>query len=98
MLALELAVGLLLELGLLQRSHLGLGEQDALLGDLGFERPQALLTHLQVVTLPDATHAGGRDVHALLEQLVGDANLPPRWLLDGHLQHRALHLGCHSVG
>ena len=40
--ALELAVGLLLGLGLLERGDLGFGQQDAFLRHLGFQRLQAL--------------------------------------------------------
>src|SRR4029077_15485222 len=47
-LALELAMGLLLGLGLLQRDHLRLGQHQALLGALGFQRFEPLGHGLQI--------------------------------------------------
>src|SRR5262249_5662 len=41
--ALELAMRLLVGLGLLERGDLGLGQQDAILRHLGFERLEAML-------------------------------------------------------
>jgi len=73
MLALELAMGLLL--GLFQRDELGLGQYQAFLGALGLQCFEPLVHGLEVMTLPHATHAGGRDREPALPQLVGDANL-----------------------
>ena len=61
MLALELAMRLLLGLGLFQRDDLRLGQHQAVLGALGFQRLEPLLHGLQVVPQPHAAHAGGRD-------------------------------------
>src|SRR5262245_41015664 len=47
MLALELAMGLLLGLGLFQRDDLRLGQHQALLGALGFQRLEPFLHGLQ---------------------------------------------------
>src|SRR6516225_640743 len=58
-LALELAVRLLVGLGLFERGDLRLGEQDAILRHLGLERLQAQLHRGQVVALPDAAHPAG---------------------------------------
>ena len=88
--ALELAVGFLVELGLLQRDNLRLGEHEPLLRTLGLERLQALLHRLQIMPQPHAAHAIGRDRVALLLQLVGHPHLPERRLLDGHLHHGLL--------
>ena len=60
MLTLELAMGLLLSLGLFQRDQLGFGQHQALLGALGFESFEPLLHGFQVVAHPHATHAGGQ--------------------------------------
>jgi hypothetical protein len=59
MLALELAMRLLLGLGLFQRDDLRLGQHQAFLGALGFQRLEPLGHGLQVVAQPDAAHAGG---------------------------------------
>ena len=56
-LALELAVRFLLRLGLLQGRELALGEHQALLRHLGFERLEALLHGLEIMALPDPAHA-----------------------------------------
>src|SRR5262244_2507326 len=58
--ALELAMRLLVGLGLLERGDLGLGQQDAILRHLGFERLEAMLDRGQIVALPHAAHPGGR--------------------------------------
>lgn len=70
-LAFELAVGLLVGLGLLQRDKLGLGQHAALLRHLRLERLQPVLHRGQVVPQPDVAHAEGRDLDAALAQLVG---------------------------
>src|SRR5438128_2159328 len=61
--ALELAMRLLVGLGLLERGDLRLGEQDAILRHLGFERLEAMFHHGQIVALPHAAHPGRRDRH-----------------------------------
>ena len=58
MLAFELAMGFFFGLGFLQGGKLGLGEDDAVLGDFGLERFQPLFHGLQIVALPHAAHAG----------------------------------------
>src|SRR5258708_34661435 len=55
-LALELAMRLLVGLGLLERLDLRLRKQDAVLRHLRFERLEAQLHRGQVVALPDAAH------------------------------------------
>src|SRR5205814_6131603 len=60
-LALELAMRFLVGLGFLERGDLRLGQQDAILCRLGFERFEAVLHRGQVVALPHAAHTGGRD-------------------------------------
>src|SRR5690606_31415249 len=68
--ALEFAMGLLVELGLLERCHLRLGQHKTLLGALGLERLEALLHRLQIVPEPHAAHAERRNGVALFfEQL-----------------------------
>ena len=49
-LAIELAMRLLVGLGLLERGDLGLGEQDAVLRHLGFERLETMLHRGEIVT------------------------------------------------
>src|SRR5262249_1475892 len=51
-LALELAMRLLVGLGLLERDDLGFGQQDAILRHLGLERFQAQFHRRQIVALP----------------------------------------------
>ena len=82
MLAFELAMGLLLGLGLFQRDELGLGQDQAFLGALGLQCFEPLVHGLEVMTLPHAPHASGRDREPALPQLVGDANLAESRLLD----------------
>src|SRR5215212_1137019 len=62
--AVELAVRLLVGLGLFQGGNLRFGQQDTLLRRLGFERLEAQLHRGQVVALPDAAHPGRRDRQA----------------------------------
>jgi hypothetical protein len=52
---------LLVGLGLFERGDLGLGQQDAILRHLGFERLEAMLHRGQIVPLAHAAHPGGRD-------------------------------------
>ena len=68
---------------LFQRDHLRLGQHQALLGALGFQRLEPLGHGLQVVALPHAAHAGGRYGQPTFPQFVGDANLPEGRLFDG---------------
>ena len=92
MLALELAVRLLLGLGLLQRDDLRLGQHQAILGALGLQRLEPLLHGLEVVALPDAAHAGRRDRQPALPQFVGDPHLAEGRLLDGEFHDRVFDL------
>src|SRR5262249_38330862 len=57
MLTLELAMGLLLCLGLFQRDDLGLGQHQAFLGAPGFQRLESFGQGLQIMSLPHATYA-----------------------------------------
>src|SRR3954463_557055 len=57
MLALELAMRLLLGLGLFQRNDLRLGQHQTVLGALGLQRLESLVHRLQIVAQPHATHA-----------------------------------------
>ena len=55
---LKFTVGLLVGLGFLQSGELALGEDQAILGDLGFQRLQSEFHALQFVAQPDRTHTG----------------------------------------
>ena len=68
---------------LFQRLDLGLGEDNALFGDLGLERFQPRLEVSQVVAEPDAAHPAGRHEHATLAQFVTDADLAMGRVFDG---------------
>ncbi len=91
-LAFELAMGFFFGFGFFHGRKLGLGEDDAVLGDFGFQGFQALLHGLQIVALPHAANAGWRDGQPALSQLVGDAHLPESRLLDGERHDGALDL------
>ena len=97
MLTLKFAMGLLLGLGLFQGDELGLGQYQAFLGALGLQGFQPLVHGLEVMTLPHATHAGGRDREPALPQLVGDANLAESRLLDGNRNDGVFDLLCDAV-
>src|SRR6185312_8483793 len=62
MLALELAVRLLLGLGLFQRNDLRLGQHQAFLGALGFQRLEPLVHRLQFVAQPKHRTPAGETV------------------------------------
>ena len=96
-LGLELAVRLLVGLGLLQRGDLALGEDEALLRHLGLERLQPVLHGPEVMPTPDRAHPERRDRHAALQQVVGDAHLAPGRLLDRQGDDGLLDLRRHSV-
>src|SRR5436190_17592776 len=87
-LALELAMRFLVGLGFLERGDLRLGQQDAILCRLGFERFEAVLHRGQVVALPHAAHADGRDRQPAPLQRLRDAHLAPGRLLDRHCNDR----------
>src|SRR4051812_44072317 len=97
-LALELAMRLLLTLGLLKRGELALGQHQALLGDLRLERLEPLLHGLKFMALPHAAHAGGRDRVAALADLVGDPDLAEGGLLKRQSKDQRLNLGRRVVG
>src|SRR5262245_23765095 len=59
--ALELAMRLLVSLGLLERGNLGLDQQGPILRHFGLQRLEAMLHRGQIVPLPYAAHTGGRD-------------------------------------
>jgi hypothetical protein len=75
-------VCLLVELRLLERRDLRLREHQALLRQLGLERSQPLLRNVEIVSDPHAADASRRNRHALLRELVRDAELPPLRLLE----------------
>src|SRR6202790_3236864 len=97
MLTLKFAMGLLLGLGLFQGDELGLGQYQAFLGALGLQGFQPLVHGLEVMTLPHATHAGGRNREPALPQLVGDADLAESRLLDGNRHDGVFDLLCDAV-
>src|SRR5262245_43534034 len=97
MLALELAVRLLLGLGLFQRDDLRLGQHQALLGALGFQRLEPLVHSLQVVAQPHTAHGGGGDREPALPELVGHADLTESRLLDRQRYDGILDLLRHAV-
>src|SRR5262249_23826463 len=82
MLTFELAVRFLLGLRLFERDDLRLGQYQALLGALGFQRFEPFVHRLQVVAQPHTAHAGGGDREPALPQLVGNADLSEGRLLD----------------
>ena len=92
MLALELAVRLLLGLGLFQRDDLRLGQHQAFLGAFGFQRLEPLVHRLQVVAQPHTAHAGRGDREPALSQLVGNAGLTEGRLLNGECNDGVLDL------
>ena len=79
----DFAPGLVVQFLLFQRLDLGLGEDNALFGDLGLERFQPRLEVSQVVAKPDAAHPAGRHEHATLAQFVTDADLAMGRVFDG---------------
>src|ERR1700759_3947451 len=92
MLAVELAMGLFVELGFLQRHQLALSQHPTILGDLRFQSLQPLLHRLQVVAHPNAAYAKRRHLGAALLQLVGGPRLAPGGLVDGHSHDHRLDL------
>ena len=92
MLAFELAMGLFFGLGFLQGGKLGFGEDDAVLGHFGLQSLEALLHRFEIVPEPDAAHARGRNGEPALAELVGDAHLAERRLLDGKFHNGAFDL------
>ncbi len=69
---------------------MGLGQDHAVLGDLGLQRLQPGLEVGQVMPQPDRTDAGGRDKDTLLAQLVGGAGLTIGRKLQRGFDHRLL--------
>ena len=96
-LALELAMRLLVGLGLLERGDLRLGQQDAILCHLGLQRLQAEFHRGQVVALPHAAHTRRRDRQAAPLQRFRDAHLAPGRLLDGQRHHGLFDLDRRAV-
>lgn len=80
--ALEFPVRFLVPLHAFQRGQLRFGQDAPVLRDLRLEGLEPLFHRRQVVPDPDAADAGGPNRHALLGQLVGDAMLAPRGLID----------------
>src|SRR5437773_8051144 len=96
-LAVELAMRLLVGLGLLERGNLRFGEQHAFLCHLDLERLEAVLHRGQIVTLPDAAHAGGRDRQAAALERLRHAHLPPGRLINRQSDHRLFDLDRRAV-
>ena len=97
MLCLDLAVGFLLVLGLLQGDDLAFGEDQTVLCDLCLQGLEAELEGLQVMAKPDAPNAARGDEHILLAEFVGDADLAEGWLFQGRLNDGLLDGGVYSV-
>jgi hypothetical protein len=95
--AVELAVRFLVRLRLLERRQLVLGQDQAVLCHLGFQRLQPFGHGVEVVADPDTAHAGGRDPEALLSQLVGHPGMPPGRLVQGELKDAPLDSLGHPV-
>ena len=96
-LALELAVRLLLGLGLFERGELALGQNETVLRDLRLERLEALLHGLEIVALPHAADAGRGDGVAALTDLVGYPDLAKGRLLQRQLDDDCLDLERRTV-
>jgi hypothetical protein len=79
----ELTVGFLVGLGLLQGGELAFCEDQSLLRHFSFEGFEAELHGGEVVAQPDATDPEGRDTDAAPERFVGDPCLAPGRLVDG---------------
>jgi hypothetical protein len=88
---------LLFALGLLQRGQLAFGQNQAFLGDLGFERLEPFLHGFKIMTLPDAANAGRRNRVAEFAKLVGDADLAISRLVQRKLDDDRLDLGRRAV-
>lgn len=69
----------------------------AVLGHLCFEGLEALPHRFQVMPQPDAADAGWRDGQRPLAELIGDANLPPGWLVDRQGHHGGLDVWRHPI-
>src|SRR3984893_9804805 len=95
--ALELTVRLLVGLGFFQRGELALAQHPALLRALRLQGLEPLVHGLEIVTLPDAAHAGRRHAQPALLQLVGDAHLTPGGLADRDFHYRLLNLRRHPI-
>jgi len=74
----------------LEGGNLGFGEHQPVLGALGLQCLQSLTGGLQVVALPDAAHAGGRDGQAATPEFVGHAHLAIGRLLGSERDHGVL--------
>ena len=85
-------MGFLVRLGFLQPRKLALGENDPVLGDLGFQRLKPLRHRLQVMALPDTTHPGRGHRQPALTKFVRHAHLTESRLLEGDFHHRGLDL------
>ena len=92
MLGLDLAVRFFLLLGLLERTHLVLGQDQPVLRHFRRQRLQPLLERLQIVPQPDRAHPGWRHRERPFLQLIGDPHLAVGRLLQRKLDHRLLDL------
>jgi hypothetical protein len=90
-------MGLFLCLGLLHGRDLRFRQDRACLSHLGLQRLQPLRHVFEVMALPHAAHAEGRDDQAALAQFVGDTRLAPGWLLDGDGDDGLFDLGLDAV-
>ena len=91
-LALELPVGFL-SVSAFSKAASWPGEDQALLGHLGFERLEALLHRLQIMALPHPAHARRRDGVPLFAHLVGDPDLAEGGLIQREREDGGLDLG-----
>ena len=76
---------------------MGFGEDETLLGHLGFQRLEPLVHGLQIVAQPHAAHAGRRDDKPALCQFVGNPDLAKSRLLNGERNHGVLDLLRHTI-
>jgi hypothetical protein len=67
------------------------------LGNLGFQGAEPLPHGLEIVAQPHDSHARRRHRLALREQFVGDSELAPRRLVDGHRDDHRFQLRDHPV-
>jgi hypothetical protein len=81
----------------LERLNLVLGQDDPVLGYLLLERCKAMLEGPEVVTHPDASNSGRRDVQTSLAKLVAHTNLPKGRFIDGQGHDGFLDLGRRAV-
>ena len=94
---LDLAASLIVQLLLFERLNLGLGQDCAFLGNLGFQRLQAGFEVCKILAQPDRANGGWRDEDPQLAQLVGGARLPIGRKVGGGFDHGLLRCFIHPV-